>query len=118
MNKEDEHRAERQREKDEAVKAIERALSAIETDNHEPDQWERAFLVQAVSCLFRGAYRLAAVDAQLALTPPNTRSPASDLQPDTFLDRCNLSVLRAALREAVVEPVRDYPALGPIVFAR
>jgi hypothetical protein len=117
MNK-DEHRAERQREKDEAVRAIERALSAIETDNHEPDQWERAFLVQAVGCLFRGAYRLATVDAQLALTPPSKRSAASNLQLDAPFDQCNISVFREASREAAAEPVRDYPALGPIVFTR
>jgi hypothetical protein len=52
-------------------------------------------LVQAISWLFRGGYRLAALDADLAMTPPSERSRASNLQPDPFLDRCNMSLLRA-----------------------
>jgi hypothetical protein len=119
MNDED-HRAERKQEMARAIAAIEHALSAVEADNGEPDRWERTFLAQAINCLYRAAYRLATVDAQLALTPPNEQSPAADLNlpSDTFLDRCNLSVLRAALREAAAEPVRDHPTLGPIVLAR
>ena len=111
----EEHLAERQKEKDEAVEAVEQALSAIEADNREPDQWERALLVQGVGCLFRGAYRLAAIDAQLAQTPPNERA---DLPDDNSLDRFNLFVLRAGLQEAMAEPLQDYPVWGPVVFIR
>jgi hypothetical protein len=111
----EEHRAERQQEKHKAVEVIEHALSAIGADNREPDQWERALLVQAVGCLFRGAYRLAAVDAQLAQTPPNERANLPD---DNSLDRFNLSVLRAGMQEAVAEPLRDYAVWGPVVFVR
>ena len=113
----EEHRAERQQEKDEAVAAIVGALSAIEADKREPDQWERALLVQAIGCLFRGAYRLATVDAQLALTPANERSRTFQ-QPDTSLDKYGLPLLREGLQEAKAEPLRDYPVFGPIVFTR
>jgi len=114
----EEHRADRQQEKNQAVAAIERALSSIEADAGDPDQWERTFLVQAVGCVFRGAYRLAAVDAELALTPPNKRSPAPNLQADPFLDKCDVALLRKGLREAEAEPVKDYPEFGPVVFRR
>ena len=113
-----EHHSERERERNEAVEAIEQALSAIEGQRREPDPWERAFLLQAVSWLFRGGYRIAAVDAELALTPPNERSRASNLRPDPLIDRCNMSVLRTAFQEAAGQPVSDFPAFGPIIFTR
>lgn len=46
--------SERAEERTEAIEAIEHALSAIEGQRREPDQWERAFLLQAISWLFRG----------------------------------------------------------------
>ena len=98
------HRSEREQERAEAVAAIEYALVTIEGQHREPDQWERAFLVQAVSWLFRGGYRLAAVDAELALTPPSERSRASNLRPDPLLDRCTVSLLRQAYQEAAAQP--------------
>jgi hypothetical protein len=112
------HHSEREQERAEAVEAIELTLSAIEGQHREPDQWERAFLLQAVDWLFRGGYRLATVDAELALTPPNERSRASNIRPDATLDRCNISVLRAAFRDAAAQPVSDFPAFGPIVFTQ
>lgn len=114
----EDHLRDREQEKACAVEAIEGAFSAIEGSRGEPDQWERAFLVQAISWLFRGGYRLAMIDAEIAMTPPEQRSPASNLQSDAFLDRCNMSLLQEALREAVVEPVRTFPAFGPIVCSQ
>lgn len=117
MNTSDDHRSERQSEKAGAVEAIEGALTEIENHGRGPDVWERVFLIQAIGALFRGAYRLAAVDADLAMTPPNERSRRPNLQPDALVDRCDSSLLRAAFREAVAEPIRNFPALGPVVFA-
>jgi hypothetical protein len=111
------HRSEREQEKAEAAEAIERALTTIERQGREPDQWERAFLVQAISWLFRGGYRLAAVDAELALTPASERSRTPNLRPDPLLDRCNLGLLRQAYQETTVQPVTDFPAFGPIRFS-
>jgi hypothetical protein len=111
----EEHRAERQQEKDQAVAVIEGALSAIEADAREPDQWERTLLVQAVGCVFRGIYRLATVDAQLALTPPKERAT---FQHDSSLDKFDVALLRKGLHEAMAEPVKDHPQFGPVVFRR
>jgi hypothetical protein len=112
------HHSERELERTEAIEAIEHALSAIEGQRREPDQWERAFLLQAISWLFLGGYRIATVDADLALTPPNERSRTSNLQPDPVIDRCNISILRTAFGEAAAQPVSDFPAFGPIIFTR
>jgi hypothetical protein len=110
------HRSEREQEKTEAVEAIEHALATIEGQRREPDKWERLFLVQAIGWLFRGGYRLAAVDAELALTPVSERSRASSIRPDPFLDRCNVSLLRQAYQEAAAQPLTDFPAFGPVIF--
>jgi hypothetical protein len=118
MTMQTDHHSERERERTEAIEAIEHALSAIEGQRREPDQWERAFLLQAISWLFRGGYRIAAVDADLAMTPPTERSRTSNLRPDPVIDRCNISVLRTAFREAAAQPVSDFPAFGPIIFTR
>jgi len=109
----DAHRLQRQQEKDQAVDAIEHALSTIEGQAREPDQWERTLLAQAIGWLFRGGYPLAAIDAGLALTPSRERG---DLRSDPELDRCTMSVLRAAFREAMAAPVTDFTIFGPIVF--
>jgi hypothetical protein len=112
------HRSEREQERAEAIEAVERALSAIEAQRREPDQWERTLLLQAVSWLFRGGYRIAAVDADLALAPPSERSRASNLRPDPIVDRCNISVLRVAFQDAAAQPISDFPAFGPIILTR
>jgi hypothetical protein len=75
-------------------------------------------IFQAIGWLFRGAYRIAAVDAQLALTPANERSRAANLPDDSSLSRFGVSVLRASLREAVAEPLHDHPVFGPVAFAQ
>jgi hypothetical protein len=108
----------REEEKAHAVDAIGQALSTIEANGRELDQWERAFMVQAIGWLYRGGYRFALMDAELALTPRAQRSPTSNLHDDPLLDRCNVTLLRKALHEAQREPVRAFPALGPIVFER
>jgi hypothetical protein len=41
-------------------------------------------------------YRSAAVNAELALTPQNQRSPVTNIRPDPLLDRCDIALLRAA----------------------
>jgi hypothetical protein len=110
------HREARALEKSEAIEAIERTLAKIESEHREPDLWERTFLQQAVEMLYRGGYRAAAVDAVLALTPTNKRSEVG-LKSDDLLGRCNIAVLRAALKEGAEQPLHDFMAFGPIVFA-
>jgi hypothetical protein len=112
-----EHHAEREQEKATAVAAIQEAFSDIARRSPEPDAWERTFLVQAISSLFRGIYRLAVIDAHVALTPPTARSRAANLPYEPSLDRFTMSVLREALTEAMVQPVEPFPIFGPIVFS-
>jgi hypothetical protein len=45
----------REKEKARATEAIGQVLSWIETGGREPDRWERAFLVQAISWLLEPA---------------------------------------------------------------
>jgi hypothetical protein len=108
------HRAQRQLEKDQAVAAMEEALSAIEADNREPDEWEQEQLAQAVGCLFRYAYRLAAIHAELALTPADERSRS---RPRYEGPPFSLSDLRGAYRIALAEPLQDRP-VNAIILAR
>jgi hypothetical protein len=111
----DSHLSDRTTEKNHAVASVEAALATIEGEGRQPDQWERVYLVQAIGMLFRGGYRLSAVDAELALSPLDQRSRAP-IAPDPFLDRCDISLLREGLREAAAQPVSSFPAFGPIVF--
>jgi hypothetical protein len=111
------HRAERAREKTEAVAVIAHTLAKIEGEGREPDLWEREFMCQAVSWLYRGGYRIAAVNATLALTPEHQRSPVINIKPDPLVESCDIVLLRAAFQEAEAQPLADFPAFGPIVFA-
>lgn len=101
--------AHRKEEKAEAVAAIESALATV---GDSPDGWQRLHLAQAVSWLWRGAYQLAAVNADLALTPAHEHVPLTDPVTDSF----TVEALRRALTAVEAEPVRLAPLLGPIVF--
>lgn len=101
------HLAQRTAEKAEAVAAIEAALTATSSG---PDGWQRLHLAQAIGWLGRGAYQLAAVNAHLALTPAHEHVPVSD--PATA--SLTTQALRQALAEVEAEPVRLFPAFGPI----
>jgi hypothetical protein len=109
---------ERERERQNAVAAINEAIDSIEQQQREPDQWERLYLVHALSSLSRGIYRLARTEADLALTPPAERSPMSKLPTDPILDECDIARLRDALRAIAAEPVRAYQHFGPVMFTR
>ncbi|MBR0967088.1 hypothetical protein JQ554_28100 [Bradyrhizobium diazoefficiens] len=109
------HLRERALEKARAVGAIEDLFDAIASHDREPDLWERFYLVEAIGALFRGGYRLAEVDAVLALTPVAERSPNSHLLTDPIYQH-DLTALKAAFDLAQAEPVRAFQHFGPIVF--
>jgi hypothetical protein len=100
------------------IDAIRAAIAQIAAAGREPDLWERVHIVAAISMLFRGAYSLGGVDAENAMVLAEERSARPNLPTDPFFDRCDLALLKAALREAEAEPVRDWPHCGPVVFER
>ena len=97
-----------------AAKSIETALSALERAQREPDRWESGCLAHAISAYFRGAYRLAFVEAGTALTPINQRGDNGPAEPAEIL---SLSALRKAFVGVQTEPIREFPQFGPIYFA-
>ena len=112
------HLAERKQEKEEAVAAVEEFLAAIEGKAREPDRWERFHLVEAIGGIFRGAYSSGLAEVERAATPVERRGAPPEVPKDPLYDRCNIALLREALREAEAEPLRRYVHHGPIVFAR
>jgi hypothetical protein len=113
---EEAHLRERKAEKQDAVTAVEEALARIEQQEREPDQWERVFIAEAIGAIFRGSYGLACTDVTVGMTPPDRRSAVPMLPRDPVYNRCNIALLRDALREAKAERVRPYPHFGPIVL--
>jgi hypothetical protein len=116
MNDLDSHRRGRTDEKDRAETEIAAVVASIEEARRQPDPWEKMCLVQAICHIFRGAYRLAAFNAELARTSIGQRSPLSTEIADPLLDRCDLALPKCALGEAEQEPVLRFPSLGPIAF--
>jgi hypothetical protein len=105
-------------EKDEALKYVGDVLDLLDRRGRPLDHWERVNLVTAASSLFHGAYRLAAVQANLALTPPDERGAGPALPKDDIYMRADVAMLRQALREVEAGPVEPFPIFGPIVFAQ
>jgi hypothetical protein len=108
---------ERAAEKARCIAAIETSIDVVEAGRSEPDRWERYYLANAIANLSRGAYGLGAVEAQLALTPPAERARDPGEAGDPVYNRFGIASLRHALREAVAEPLRRWPHIGPIKFA-
>jgi hypothetical protein len=117
-DREQRHLQERERERQNAVAAISEAIDAIEQQQREPDQWERVYLMHALSSLSRGIYLLARTEADLALTPTDERSRMAKLPADPILDECDIVRLRDTLRAIAAEPVRPYQHFGPVIFTR
>lgn len=96
-------------EKAEVVAAIEAVLTVTVAGR---DGWRRLHIAQAISWLWRGAYRLARVNASLAMTPATERVVVNDPETESF----TTEALQGALAQVEAEPVRLRPALGPIIF--
>lgn len=93
--------------------AIGSVLDKIDRELREPDAWELAYLVAAISMLFRGAYDLAGLHTMDAAASPERRFGSA---PPPNLPHYDTTVLRKALNEAVAEPLREWPHFGPVVF--
>lgn len=104
-------------EKETATAEIAMVINRLMEERREPDHWEWVCLVRALEEVFSGCYGLAITNARFALTPPEERSPLAKLPVDPFLDRCDLQLLSRVLRQAVAEPVQEFPHFGPIVVS-
>ena len=85
------------------------ALRLLGGEGRQLDAWELINMVSAISCLRMGVYRLASVDAELALTPPNERSPTANLTMSANDTRADRNSLWHDLRVISGEPVLKYP---------
>jgi hypothetical protein len=97
-----------------ACARIDYALQQLAMEAREPDQWEADELETAIAALFRGAYPLATAAAEKAMVPKTKRTKSS---PSSSLGKYSRSTLEEAFEQARVEPIREFPHLGPIVFA-
>src|ERR1700747_899503 len=103
------HHAERVRQHRDAVETIQQARSAIESEQREPDQWERENLVMAIGLILRAGYRAVAPIVEHALTPPDQHVPIPD---DPTYKPLDLEGLKRALANAAAQPVRDNYVAG------
>jgi hypothetical protein len=109
------HIQEREEEKRQAIESLESAIASIEGQKRAPDKWERVCLVRAMSCIFSGAYELAAMEAHLATTPSEERSPHATVPSGRVYD-FGLDVVKTALEEARNAPVEPYTRFGPTIL--
>lgn len=104
-------------EKLECIEYIRDILGMFEGARQPLDHWERVHLVDSVSLASRGAYRLASLQAHLALTPEMDRNVTDyPLPTDDIYTRADLPVLRDTLRHIEAEFVRMWPHFGPVVI--
>lgn len=107
-------RSDRAELKEAVAEAITSVLDKIDRECRSPDAWECAYLVSAITMLFRGGYDLAGLLTMDAAVSLDRRSPHASL-PE--LPRYDTTELRAALKEAIVQPLRDWPHFGRILFS-
>lgn len=115
MEPADPHMLEREEEKRAALASLADVLTTIRQQQREPDLWERVHLAYGFASAFSGCYGLAAAEGELALTPPNERSPEARLPTDPIFERCDVALFARVLAAARAEPVRRFPHFGPII---
>lgn len=107
-----EHMQEREQQKENAITYLEQVIAGIEAERREPDAWERCCLANGIASASRGLYDLAWVDADLALTPEDKRSPTAKLDANTY----SLAQLKDALVQVKTEPVQPFRQFGPVIY--
>jgi hypothetical protein len=105
-----EHHTKRVREHAEAVEAIRQALSTIESQNRQPDDWERVNLIAVLDLVLRGAYLFVSPMVAHAMTPADKRVK---IAADPAFNSCDLDFFRRALAETAAQPVRDHATVAP-----
>ena len=103
------HMQEREAEKLATLESLADALAAFRQIGRDLDQWERIQLAYSLAAVFSGCYRIGAVEATLALTPEDERSPSAILPADPAFQKIDLPVLERALNDLWEEPARRLP---------
>jgi hypothetical protein len=105
----------RSAQRDAALAALTEAIDAIEAERRSPDPWERTTLLRGLSAVFHGLYDLGIVEAGLARTPVDQRSPQAILLTDhAAYGSCDVPFLRKAVTAVGAEPVRRFPFFGQV----
>jgi hypothetical protein len=110
----DEHMQEREAEKLADLESLADALAAFRGLGRDLDQWERVHLARGLAAVFAGCYGAGAIEAALALTPADERSPGARVSADPSYARLDLSFLERALNEVWGAPARRFPYFGPV----
>jgi hypothetical protein len=110
----DAHIQEREDEKQADLESLADALAAFRQLRRELEQWERVHFARGLAAVVSGCCGAGTVEAELALTSPNTRSPRAKLPKDPFYEQCNIELFERALNEAWAAPARRFPHFGRI----
>jgi hypothetical protein len=110
----DEHMQEREDERLADLESLADALAAFRQRKRDLDQWERVHLARGLAAVVAGCYGAGAVEAEIAMTPPDARTPRAKLPRDPFYERCDLALFERALNEVWGEPARRYPNFGRV----
>jgi hypothetical protein len=114
MDEPDEHMLQREEEKLADLESLADALAAFRQRPRDLDLWERVHLARGLSAVVSGCYGLGSVEAELALTPPEGRSPRARLPADPCYERFDLTLFERALNEEWAEPARRFPHFGRV----
>jgi hypothetical protein len=107
---------ERAQERHLAIAEIEGLLDELRSRQSPADLWERSFLADAIGALFRGAYRLARVNAMSVSEKRENRSAAYPIDPG--YEAFELESLENAFKLAKAQDLLQRPILGPILVGR
>jgi hypothetical protein len=114
MKEPDEHMQEREDEKLADLETLADALDAFRQRRRDLDQWERVHLARGLAAVVSGCYGAGAIEAEIALTPPDARSPRAKLPTDPVYERFGLTMFERVLNEVWAEPARRHPHIGRV----
>ena len=114
MDDPDEHMQEREDDKLADLESLADALAALRQLGRDLDQWERVHLARGLAAVVSGCYGAGAIEAEIALTPPDARSPRAKLPRDPVYERFGLMMFERVLNEVWAEPARRFPHFGRV----
>lgn len=104
----------RSADKAQALGEVATLLALIDSEQREPNTWERLCLLRAFSLIAAGCYGLALLETRELAAKP--RPDLREMDSEPVLEACTLGTLFEALKEAMAEEARLYPHLGPLAL--